>query len=269
LKQSRRDLAQGPPDSVMTLLPGKERKRDGLGRCKERWAMKLFTGWMLSAGLVLTAATANAQVVERYYGVERAPYSAASDVEGPTGAIPPDGPRYGLSLLAPSEVDSIIRESGFSPLGVPHLRGVVYTVSVLDRVGDDGRLVIDARSGRIISFMPANQFSDEMNQGLMETYGPSGPPLRPSVSAPRPPADIPHVVASRTPPAPLPKVSPRAGEAKPLAARPAPMARAQMPAAVPSKPADAQALMPAPVGSKPSAPVILPTQPLPEVQGLD
>ena len=230
--------------------------------------MKLFTGWMLSAGLVFTAATANAQVLERY-GVERAPYSTASDMGGSTESIPADEPRYGLSLLSPPEVDSIVRESGFSPLGVPHLRGVVYTVSVLDRVGDDGRLVIDARTGRIISFMPANQFSDEMNEGLMGMYGRSGPPLRSSVGAPRPPADVPHVVASRTPPAPLPKVSPRAGDARPLAARPAPVERAQLPAAVPSKPADAQASIPAPVGPKPSAPVILPTQPLPEVQGLD
>jgi hypothetical protein len=232
--------------------------------------MKLFTGWMLSAGLIFATAAANAQVLERY-GIERVPYAVASDIGPPMVMAPPDGPRYsyGPSLLPPPEVDSLIRERGFSPLGIPHLRGVVYTISVLDRVGDDGRLVIDARSGRIISFMPANRMDDELNDDLMN-YGPSGPPPRPAIGVPRPPANIPHVLASRTPASvPLPKASPRASEGRPLAARPAPV-RAQVSAAVrPSRPADAQAAMPAPAETRPAAPLIRPTQPLPPVQGLD
>jgi hypothetical protein len=244
--------------------------------------MKLFTGWMLSAGLILTAATANAQMLERY-GIERAPYAVASDIAGPPmAAAPSEELRYGQYVLAPPEVDGILRENGFSPLGVPHLRGIVYTVSVLDRAGDDGRLVIDARTGRIISFMPANQLGEDLNGDLTQTYGPrpSGPPLRPSVGVLRPPASVPHVVASRTTPVPQAKVSPRSGEASPLAARPAPVTRAQEASVARSKPADAQAAMPAPVEvkpaveakpavAKPGEPLIRPTQPLPEVQGLD
>jgi hypothetical protein len=227
--------------------------------------MKLFTGWMLSAGLVFTAAAANAQVLEQY-GVERSPYAVASDMVGPIGAMPPEAPRYGqyLLLLPPPEVDSIVRESGFSPLGIPHLRGVVYTLPVLDRVGDDGRLVVDARTGRIISFMPANRLSDDLNEDLMGNFGPPGPPLRSDMSAPRPPAGVPHVLASRTTSVPLPKAPSRAGEAKPLAAKPAPVP-AQL-SAVQAKPADTPA---AAVPAKPAAPLIRPTQPLPQVQGLD
>jgi hypothetical protein len=229
--------------------------------------MKLFTGWMLSAGLVFTAAAANAQVLEQY-GVERSPYAVASDMVGPMGTMPPEAPRYGQYLLPPPEVDSIVRESGFSPLGIPHLRGVVYTLSVLDRGGDDGRLVVDARTGRIISFMPANRLSDDLNEDLMDNFGPSGPPLRPDMGVPRPPAGVPHVFASRTISVPLSKAPPRSGEAKPLAAKPAPM-RAQL-SAVPAKAADAPAAAaPAPVEAKPAAPLIRPTQPIPEVQGLD
>ncbi len=67
----------------------------------------------------------------------------------------PPGPRYGPILLSPPEVYTIVRESGFLPLGIPRQRGFVYTISVIDRGGDDGRLVIDARTGRIIRFMPA------------------------------------------------------------------------------------------------------------------
>ena len=61
------------------------------------------------------------------------------------------------ALVPPQEVYTVIRESRFSPLGIPRQRGFVYTIAVIDRGGEDGRLVIDARTGRIIRFMPAWQ----------------------------------------------------------------------------------------------------------------
>jgi hypothetical protein len=137
--------------------------------------MKQFTGWILSAGLVLTAAAANAQVLAPH---QRSPYAAVSDVEGPYGAMPPEapGPRYGgPMLLPPQEVYTIVRESGFSPLGIPQQRGPFYTIAVIDRGGDDGRLVIDARTGRIIRFMPAYRMGDQFNEETTGTYGPIGP----------------------------------------------------------------------------------------------
>jgi hypothetical protein len=246
--------------------------------------MKLFTGWVMSAGLVVMATGANAQVLAPYQA-GRSPYTAVSDVEGPYAAMPAEipAPSYGPHLLPPTEVYSVLRESGFLPLGIPQQRGLVYTISVIDRGGDDGRLVIDARTGRIIRFIPADRMGDNFNDDLTGSYGAVGPlpPVRavggpPRVSAvggpPRPPASVPHV-ASRAPSVPMPRAAPpRAGEATPLAAKPAPVP-AQQSAAVHAKPADAQAVpqlaAPATVEAKPAAPQIQPTQEMPKVQGLE
>ena len=91
------------------------------------------------------------------------PYTAASDFDAPLRRhrrFPgrnTTGPRYGYgpSLLPSTEVYAVLRDNGFSPLGIPRLRGFVYTIAVIDRGGEDGRLIIDARNGRIIRFMPA------------------------------------------------------------------------------------------------------------------
>jgi hypothetical protein len=235
--------------------------------------MKLFTGWVVSAGLVLTAAAANAQVLAPYQ-TGRPGYAAVSDFEGPYAAMPPDAPvpryGYGPTLLPPQEVYTVLRENGFSPLGAPQQRGFIYTIAVLDRHGDDGRLVIDARTGRILRFLPAYRMGDNPGEDTPVTYGPAGPPpVSPIRGGPRPPAPIPHL-ASRTPSAvPLPKASPPHADVKPLAAEPAP----QQAAAVQAKPADTPAAppaaAPAAVAAKPAAPPILPTQEMPKAQGLD
>jgi hypothetical protein len=240
--------------------------------------MKLFTGWVISAGLVFTANVANAQGL--------APYSV-SDVSGPYAAVLPEAPtpRYGPALLPPTEVYTIVRESGFSPLGIPQQRGLFYTIAVIDRGGDDGRLVIDARTGRIIRFMPAYRMGDNFNDDLTVTYGPAGPlpPISNMRGVPRPPISVPRV-ASRTPAVPLPKAPPpRAGdvkpEARPLAAkssdRPAsdkPAAEpAQQSAAVQAAPSEAPVKPPTavPIVEAKPAPEIKPTQEMPKAMGLD
>ena len=138
--------------------------------------MKLFTG-SLAAGLVLLAAGAQAQVP---YGNGRSPYAAASDFDAPYAAVPPaiPGPRYGYgpSLLPSTEVYAVLRDNGFSPLGIPRLRGFVYTIAVLDRGGEDGRLIIDARNGRIIRFMPAYRMGDQFNEESRVIDGSPGAP---------------------------------------------------------------------------------------------
>ena len=215
-----------------------------------------------------------------------------SDFDGPYAPPEPaPPPRYGYdydepgpapSLLPSTEVYAVLRDNGFSPLGIPRLRGNVYTIAAIDRRGDDGRLVIDARNGRIIRFMPAAD-AYGMAPGYDErAVAPSGPQsaLPPTVirnGPPRPPAAIPHV-ASRT--LPLPKAAPRRGEA-PIAAvkpvQPAPQqAQAPQPqasqqtAAAQAKPAEAAPQAAAPsVGQAKPAPTILPTQEMPAAQGLD
>jgi len=226
--------------------------------------MKLFTGWVVAAGLVLAASGAQAQLPAAHEG-----YTAVSDVSGPYAAMPPEAPvgrhGYGPTLLPPMEVYTVVREAGFSPLGIPQQRGVVYTISVIDRGGDDGKLVIDARTGRIIRFMPADRMGDNFNDELNVTYGAPGPlPAIATVrGVPRPPRSIPHV-ASRT--VPVPKASP-------LAARPAPAQQPAQQAAAVAKPAETPPVPPAAaptVGqAKPAAASILPTQEMPAAQGLE
>lgn len=239
--------------------------------------MKLFTGWVASAVLVLAATAADAQVLVT--GAVRAPYVAASDLDGPYGAPEAPPPRRfgyeyepGPALLPAVEVYTVLRENGFSPLGIPRLRGNVYTIAVIDRRGDDGRLVIDARNGQIVRFLPIDGIGQDVEENAVTPYGPHAalpPPTAIRSRIPRPPASIPHV-ASRS--VPVPKAAPRRGEA-PTAAAPAPQAQAptqapQQAAAVQAKPAETPAAAPT-VGQAKPAPTILPTQDMPPAQGLD
>jgi len=250
---------------------------------KEHRAMKLLMGWGILAGLVGALPAANAQVSARYE-FAGPPYAVASDIEGPYAAMPEQivVPRYGPSLLPPREVYTVVRESGFSPLGAPQQRGFFYTISVIDRGGDDGRLVIDARNGRIVRFMPAYRMGDNLNDAVTTTYGPVGPPLSAVRSGPRPPASIPHA-ASRRAAVPLPKASPsQAGDVNSAASNSAAAKPAAEPpqrsAAVDAKPRDSQtgvqagtpqASPPPAVEAKRATPQILPTQEMPDVQGLN
>lgn len=271
--------------------------------------MKLFTGWVLAAGLALTASAASAQV----YGPSRVSDFSGPYVEGPYRGpyyAPPPAevappPRYGYggyapgyappyapaALVPPHEVYNIIREAGFSPLGIPRQRGFIYTIAVVDRGGEDGRLVIDARSGRILRFVPAWQRGAPYEEGAWNSsYGPPGPlppnatrsDVKPSVSAPK--------VASRTVPVPKPSplaakpaepikpaetaaVKPAAEPAKPAveAAQPAPQPPTQQAAVTQAKPADTAPATTGTIGqtqAKP-APSILPTQDMPKAQGLE
>jgi hypothetical protein len=256
--------------------------------------MKLFTGWVAAAALVLAVSAADAQVVTN--GGLRRPSTAVSDFDGPYGppeAPPPRPYGYGYergpapALLPAEEVYAVLRENGFSPLGIPRLRGNVYSIAVIDGRGDDGRLVIDARDGQILRFVPAFGFGFGMgpvyDEGAVASYGSQGALLPPTVirsGAPRPPASIPHV-ASRT--VPMPKAAPSRGEAPTAAAKPAtpepasrqapvpPQAQAsQQATAVQTKPAEAAPQASAPtVGQAKPAPTILPTQDMPPAQGME
>lgn len=222
--------------------------------------MKLFTG-SLAAGLVLLAAGAQAQVP---YGNGR--YTAASDFDAPYAVAPREipGPRYGYgpSLLPSTEVYAVLRDNGFSPLGIPRLRGFVYTIAVLDRGGEDGRLIIDARNGRIIRFVPAYRMGGNFFE---ESRVIEAPPLAaPPAHAAAPPRSGPKVATRAVP---VPKANPLAAS-KPAAPEPVKQAAAPAP-----KPAEVQAAAPPAVttGSAPDkpAPQIAPTEEMPKPQGLE
>lgn len=149
--------------------------------------MKRLMGWSAAAGVMVLAGAAHAQTM---------PVSDFGG-RGAYAAMPPEAawPGYGPRVLAPGEITAIVRQNGFAPLGNPQQRGIVYTISVIDPAGDDGRLVMDARSGRIIRFLPAARMQADFNRELDLAYGPVGPlppiavaPRRP----PRPPLPIPH-----------------------------------------------------------------------------
>lgn len=262
--------------------------------------MKFFTGCVAAAALALAASAAQAQILAQVpaNGITRGAAIAVSDLDGPYvpgDAAPP--PRYGYGYgydeqgaapLPSTEVYAVLRDNGFSPLSIPRLRGSVYTIAVIDRRGDDGRLVIDARDGRIIRFMPAADaygMAPAYEERAVAPYGPQSalpPPTMVRSGPPRPPALIPHV-ARRT--VPVPKAAPPRGETPVAAAKPAelPPQQAQAPqaqlpqaqpaqqaAAVQAKPAEAapQAVAPTVGQAKPAA-MILPTQDMPAAQGLE
>lgn len=236
--------------------------------------MKAFAGWAVMAGLVLAASAANAQMLAPYrtisdldtpygYGampptpypaMPPAPYVAVPPAPAPEGYPPPEV--YAPPMLPPREVYAILRANGFQPLGVPRQRGVLYTISAINPDGEDGRLVIDARDGRILRFVPAYAMGREFDEEVGPGYGPHGALPGPTMvwGAPRPPAPIPHV-ASRSVPLPTPK---------PAVAATRPAEPAQRSAAVQARPADAIA------GEvKPATPQIRPTQDMPPVQALE
>lgn len=254
--------------------------------------MKFFTGCVAAAALALAATAGHAQVLVQVPadGIARGGVIAVSDFDGPYApaeVAPP--PRYGYgygyeergpgpALLPSIEVYAVLRDNGFSPLGIPRLRGSVYTIAVIDRRGDDGRLVIDARDGRIIRFVPnadAYGMAPAYEEPTVSPYRPQSalpPPTMVRGGPPRPPAPIPHV-ASRT--VPLPKAAPQRGETPVAAVKPAePKTQQAQPtqqaAAVQAKPAETapQASAPTVGQAKPTA-TILPTQEMPAAQGLD
>src|SRR5260370_42271848 len=103
--------------------------------------MKLFTGWVMSAGLVLTATAANAQVLAPHES-GRSPYSAVSDIDDPYVAMPREAPPYAaMPAEAPApryaygygygyrpaplpvpDACKILPDRGLSPLRDPRLR---------------------------------------------------------------------------------------------------------------------------------------------------
>lgn len=227
--------------------------------------MKILVGCLTSAGLLLATA-AQAQTLPPMRGDvvdvvrvsdfgELGPYDA-----GPYASMPrvyAAAPRYGYApaVLPPQEVYAILREAGFSPLGVPQQRGLVYTVSVIDRDGEDGRMVIDARSGRILRFMPAYQLGNRMNDETVTRYGPEASlPTLPQYR--RPPFDPAAAGASAVRKAvPGPKLANRTPAAVPLPKSPPVRA-----VATPAKPvaADKSVATDKPVAQKPAEPAAAP-----------
>ena len=59
-----------------------------------------------------------------------------------------------MGATTPDEVLSIIRSMDFEPLTMPLLRRQTYRVRAVDRDGEEVRIVVDARVGRVLSVTP-------------------------------------------------------------------------------------------------------------------
>lgn len=245
--------------------------------------MKLLAGCVVSSALFLAAWSAHAQVLAD--GAGRPPLRAVSDFEEPYGEVPPAPPPYvpppyapppygyAPSLMPPHEVYAVLRDNGFLPLGIPHRLGSVYEITARGPDGEDGRLIIDGRTGRIVRFTPAYWGGRSDDSDLRAPYDAQDALPRPTAvrDVPRPPALIPHV-ASRAVPQSAPK---RAAAAQP--AEPA-QKSARKPADAPAE-VQARATTPAQGTAqgttgragevKPPVPVIRPTEAMPPVQGLE
>ncbi len=197
---------------------------------------------------------------------------------GPRGAyaaIPPV--RYGGMIerptVPPHRIAAMLRATGFSLLGRIEQRGWIYTVAVLNPNGDDGRAIIDARTGAMIKFIPAQAVTARLKEDIATVYGPPGPPppMRDLRHAPRPPLNVPKV-ASRTPAAtPLPRARHGAMPAQ-QAAKPGAQHAAikSKPAAAPETAAPAAAPAPAAQpAAQPAEVELKPTQEMPPVQTLE
>lgn len=231
--------------------------------------MKQGTTALVATAMVLAGASAlNAQPLPPTDGPPA--HSNTRAYYGGRVAAPPPYVYAPEDQAMPSyEVAAILRSRGFLPLSGPVRRGGFYVVSAVHPNGGDGRVVIDAYTGRVVRFVPAEVIRASRNDEMVLVYqGPTFPP--PATAArgvPRPPAPIPRVASRMPPSAPLmtPKPRPQAAPQKPDTAQAPPV-----PAPVETKPAAASPpLVPKPVEKAPLAPIVQPTQPLPPVQTME
>jgi hypothetical protein len=191
--------------------------------------MMLFDArWVWRSGLVaaglIAGVTAHAQTVAAADEIAVPPYAEDAYMEPPpvvyreeeTYTVVPARrpPPVEVAVLPPREVFAVVRERGFEPMGPARRRGWVYSVSVLDPNGEEGRVVVDARTGRVMRFMPAYAMTPRRSHEIAVRYGRFGQPIEEPRYAPRPPVRVPYSalhhaaphVASRTPSAvPLPR----------------------------------------------------------------
>jgi hypothetical protein len=173
---------------------------------------------------------------------------------------PPPGAQAG-GVLPPYEVLTSVRSMGLDPVGRPALRGRVYVLRAFDDTQFEKRVVVDARSGAVLSVRDAISSSPAYTP-YDPRYGRYEPPRPPaSIARAEPPPDMEPLLdeplfprsarvapaagrevrsAAVNPRTPLPKMRPAAAAttqdaaAPPLTSSPAAAAVASAPAATPS-----------------------------------
>jgi hypothetical protein len=162
--------------------------------------------------------------------------------------------------VPPYEVVAIVRSTGLEPLTRPVRNGSAYALRALDPAGQEVRVVVDARNGRIARVVPVpgaryvdpryGEFPPPYGRAagrlVPDGYGPGArvASLPPGAEGAPPSAHTPAIVSPsrsvQSGPPPLPRPRPKAASADSSAAVP--------PVAVPAP----QAAPPAPVEAKPA-----------------
>ena len=188
---------------------------------------------------------------------------------GALRAQPVMQPYYpGFAGLPPYEILAIVRSAGLDPVSRPARQGPVYVLRALNPAGQEVRVVVDARMGRIVkvvavaptdpgafappaSIPPGRAVPDSNAPTSRSAALPSGidddtdfEPLHPGAPGilPKPPART----AAKPPPPPLPRSRPKEAAVAAPSASAAPIAAAA-PAATPAT------ATPAPASTGPSA----------------
>ena len=143
-------------------------------------------------------------------------------------------------ILPPYEVAAIVRSTGLEPLGRPVRHGQAYAVRAIDEAGEEVRVIVDARLGRIVKVIPLM----EPRYAMPLLRPPYGRPPRPVAmipdngiegpefngpgvggSAAGRPAGAPHEPTAQAGP-PLPRPRPKVASTESPPAAPVPGARA-------------------------------------------
>ncbi len=141
--------------------------------------------WAAVAAMLVLPAAASSPVMAQVmapFEIDAAPSARpekAVDLGGSYAAIPPD------EILPPSAIKDSLRAAGFAPVGTPRLQGGQYRVGAISADGEEGRVMVDGRSGKILRFIPASA-----DYGLLQRPVPrfreAGPIPRPKRSPRRP-----------------------------------------------------------------------------------
>jgi len=189
-------------------------------------------------------------------------------------------------VLPPHEIMTIVRSTGIEPISRPSFRGTTYVLQGYDDSDELVRVIVDARSGRLLSIRPIIAVGPSYTRfppvSVREPFGPRvvygggydefapfprGPMVRPPgpVNGQRPPAAKSAAIKPAQPPLPRPRPTELAAKPAPATqpAVPATQAAAAPPKAAAEPPTGSLASRrDAPSPAKPAGPEFPPVQPL-------
>ena len=165
--------------------------------------------------------------------------------------------------LPPHEIFAMVRSSGFDPVSRPVRSGRTFTLRAIDRYDLELNLVVDARTGRVLSANEVAAPRDAARRGPMPAYDPRDAPVYGRIfgppeagfGSPRPPGNVPSVPSVQSVPS-APSVANVKPQEKAAARTPLPRPRPYVVEATGSVPvaADAPALQTNPAPATETAP---------------